>query len=130
MHYVYKLVVGGEPYFGYTSRDPKIRLAEHIKTATTGKWKHRSKLYPVLADMEGDYDSFEIVYEGDSEVNALLTEIGAIRSIGKKNTLNLSDGGEGSTVTVKVDGDKVMVVRRKKATKKIYKPRRRRKRRR
>lgn len=123
-------MVGGEPYYGFTSRLPSIRLAEHVKTAVSGRWKHKSKLYPVLSEFEGDYDSFEIVYEGDSEVNALLTEIGAIRSAGKTNTLNLSDGGEGATVTVKtreVNGKmEVMVV--PKGTKKKQQPRRRRRR--
>ena len=124
--------VGGESYFGFTSRDPEIRLSEHIKTAVSGKWNHNSKLYPVLNEFEGDYDSFKVVYQGESEVDALLTEIGAIRSKGIKNTLNLSRGGEGSTVTVKtreVDGELQIMVVPKRGAKKRAKPTRRQRRR-
>ena len=115
MHSVYKLTVGGEPYFGYTSRDPKVRLEEHLKIAEKGDWKHRSKLYPLLVEMELEYE-FEVLYEGDNELQALLMEIAAIRHAGKENTLNFSDGGEGSTMTVKtqeVNGQlQIMVVPR------------------
>ena len=131
-YFIYKLTVGGEPYFGFTSRPPHIRLEEHIKTALEGKWKHRSKLYPLLNEYEGDYDDFEILYEGDNEQQALLLEIAAIRAAGKENTLNLSDGGEGATMTVKtreVDGRlQVMTVLKKSAKEITRKPRRRRRR--
>ncbi len=100
MFSVYKLVVGGEPYFGFTSRKPRERLEEHIKTAITGKWKHNSKLYPILSEFEGDYESFEILGEHEEELPALLQEIAEIHKAGKDNTLNLSNGGEGSTMTV------------------------------
>ena len=120
MFYVYELTVGGEPYYGFTSRHPRIRLEEHLKTAETGKWKHKSKLYPVLHEMELEH-TFKILKETDSELEALLFEIAAIRSAGKSNTLNLSDGGEGSTITLKtreVNGAmQVMVVPRKKPRK-------------
>ena len=65
--------------------------------------------------------TFKILKETDSELEALLFEIAAIRSAGKENTLNLSDGGEGSTITVKtkeVNGTlQIMVVPRKKPRK-------------
>ena len=100
MHYVYQMVVGGEPYFGYTSRNPEIRREEHIKTALDGKWKHKSKLYPLLHEFEGEH-TFKILHEFTTEFAALCCEITEIRKAGKENTLNLSDGGEGSTMIVK-----------------------------
>ena len=101
MHYVYKLTVGGQPYFGYTSREPQERLKEHLDTAYAQKWKHNSKLYPMLVEMEYEHE-FEVLQSFDTELAALLFEIHSIASVGKDLTLNLSDGGEGSTMTVYV----------------------------
>ena len=100
MHYVYCLTVAGEPYFGYTSRNPHERREEHISTALSGKWRHKSKLYPLLHEMEGEH-KFKILHEFTTEFAALCCEIAEIRKAGKNNTLNLTDGGEGSTMTVK-----------------------------
>ena len=130
MFYVYELKVGGQPYFGFTSRPPHKRLEELLKMAESGKWKHKSKLYPVLHELEGEHE-FQILKETQSELEALLFEIAAIRSKGKKNTLNLSDGGEGSTIIVKLeerDGKQgyVVVPRKKRWTKKKTRRNRRR----
>ena len=116
MHYIYRLIVAGEPYIGYTSRDPQIRREEHIKTALSGNWKHNSDLYPLLHEFEGEHE-FEILHEFSTEFAALCCEITEIRKAGKNNTLNRSDGGEGSTMTVKtreVDGQMQFMVLPKK----------------
>ena len=98
MHYVYKLTVGGIPYFGYTSRDPRVRLKEHLDIAYKQNWKHFSKLYMALVDAEYEHE-FEIVYEEKEEVPALLREIELIRD--NPVNLNLTRGGEGKTKKVK-----------------------------
>ena len=100
MHYVYKLTVGGQPYFGYTSRDPQERLKEHLDAAYSQNWKHNSKLYPMLVEMEFEYE-FEVIGEHQHEVPALIQEIMEIREIGQDLTLNNSKGGEGATVNVR-----------------------------
>ena len=131
MHYVYKLTVGGQPYFGYTSRDPQERLKEHIDEAYRQSWRHNSKLYPLLVEMEYEHE-FEVIGEHDQEIPALLQEIKEIRTVGQDLTLNNSPGGEGSTVTIKTregpDGSFQFKVVSKKARK--PKPRRRRRNRR
>ncbi len=120
MYYVYKLTVGGQPYFGFTSRSPKERLKEHIDTAYANKWKHNSKLYPMLVEMDYDYE-FEVLHEYETELEALLREITEIHNYGQKVSLNNSKGGEGSTINVRSrvqDGTlqfKVTKKRRKKA---------------
>ena len=124
MHYIYQLTVAGEPYFGYTSRNPQVRREEHIKTALSGNWKHNSKLYPLLHEFEGEHE-FEILHEFSTEFAALCCEIKEIRRVGKKYTLNLSDGGEGSTMTVKTresDGQLQFMVVPKKGKKTTSKP--------
>ncbi len=129
MYYVYKLTVGGQPYFGYTSRRPSERLEEHLKIAEKGKWKHTSKLYPLLREMELEHE-FEVVLETTTEFHALCTEILMIREAGKGFTLNVSDGGEGSTMNVKtkmVDGKlQYKVVPRRNTKKRKSRPKRRR----
>ena len=129
MHYVYELKVGGQPYYGYTSRPPQTRLEEHLKMAESGKWKHKSKLYPLLHELEGDHE-FQVLKETTSELEALLFEIAAIRSKGRKNTLNLSNGGEGSTMIVRLkykDGKLGYTVKsRKRSTKRKTRRNRRR----
>ena len=124
MHYIYRLTVAGEPYFGYTSRNPQIRREEHVSTALSGNWKHNSKLYPLLLEMEGEHE-FEILYEFSTEFAALCCEISEIRKAGRNNTLNLSPGGEGSTMTVKtreVSGQLQFMVIPKKGRKAGSKP--------
>ena len=98
---IYKLTVGGIPYFGFTSRSPKDRLEDHLAIAKKNKWKHNSKLYPKLREEKFRYE-FEVVAEYESEIEALLKEIMCIRDAGIDNTLNYSCGGEGKTITVKI----------------------------
>ena len=96
MHSIYKITVDGVSYFGYTSRDPTKRLSEHLRMARRG-WKHRSLLYPALRRSNYQYD-FEVIGIYNNEFKALCKEIMLIRQY-KKN-LNLSPGGEGSTIKV------------------------------
>lgn len=132
-YYVYKLVVRGKPYIGFTSKSPQKRLKEHVDMAINKRWSHHSKLYPLLSTCRGKYDSFEVVYKANTEVEALLKEIELIKEIGKDNTLNLSDGGEGSTVTVRVrehnNKSQLMISPRKRSLKMRLKKGRRRPRR-
>lgn len=99
MHSIYRLSVGGQDYIGYTSRDPQVRLKEHLETARAQKWKHNSKLYPMLVEMEYEYE-FEVIFETENEIYALLREIWEIRQL-NGTSLNNSRGGEGATVVVK-----------------------------
>ena len=101
MHTIYKITVGGLPYFGYTSRPPQERLKEHLDTAYSQKWKHNSKLYPALVEAEYEYD-FEVLHQFETEVEALIKEIQLIWETGKAWTLNNSNGGEGSTMNIRM----------------------------
>lgn len=129
-HYVYKLTVGGVPYFGYTSRLPHERLKEHIEEAKKGKWRHNSLLYPKLVEEKYRYE-FEVIAEHDHEVPALLQEIMEIRD--HEETLNLSKGGEGSTVRIRIreykNGNVQYKVVPRKASKRNRRPKRPRRRR-
>ena len=99
-HYIYKITVGDKIYIGYSSRNPRVRLQEHLETARRGKWRHRSLLYPAL--QEASYEcSMEILAEHLHEVPALLHEIMEIVKVDKETSLNISKGGEGSTVNIK-----------------------------
>ena len=100
MHTIYKLTVGGVPYFGFTSRDPNVRLREHLDVARANNYSHNSLLYPALAAANFQYD-FEVVMETTDELEALFTEIMLIRKTPK--TLNLTKGGEGATLNVKIE---------------------------
>ena len=78
--------------------------------------------------MKGKHE-FEILHELDTEFAALCLEIQEIRKVGKNNTLNLSDGGEGSTMTIKtreVNGQLQFKVVLKKSKTRKPRPKRRR----
>ena len=132
-HSIYRIDCGGQVYYGYTSRDPKERIKEHEDTARGQKWKHNSALYPLLVEMEFEYE-WELVKEFETELEALLAEIVLIANTPKGLSLNLSKGGEGSTIMVKLRTDRsgkreFKVVARKQRKKKPTKPRQRRRRR-
>lgn len=100
-HYIYKLTVDDKIYIGYSSRHPRIRLKEHLETARGNKWRHRSLLYPAL--QLASYEcSMEILAEHPHEIPALLHEIKEIEKVGKEQSLNISKGGEGSTVNIRI----------------------------
>lgn len=129
MFRVYKLIVGGIPYFGFTSRSILKRLDDHIKVAKANKWEHNSKLYPALRKANY-FHNFEVVGEYDTEIEALLKEIMCIREAGIENTLNYSAGGEGKTITVKTRDFKngnlqFKVVPKRKSKKPKQRPKRR-----
>lgn len=131
VHSIYKLTVGGMVYFGYTARDPRERLEEHIDTARKGNWKHNSDLYPKLVECDFKYE-FDVIGEHRHEVPALLQEILEIRN-STDPVLNRSPGGEGSTVLIRIRKFKngniqYKVVPRKKPKQKSLKKRRRRRR--
>ena len=98
MFYVYRLIVAGKPYLGFTSKSPVKRAKEHVKTARSG-WSHNSKLYPMLKSNNFEY-KLEIVGEHIEEIPALMQEIREIYNVGLENSLNVSRGGEGRTVTI------------------------------
>ena len=130
MHSIYKIECGGSVYYGYTSRDPIERIKEHEDTARGQKWKHNSKLYPLLVEMEYEF-TWELVDKFESELQALLTEILLISETPKALSLNLSKGGEGKDLVVKLRTNKqgdleYRVVSRKKPKKKTFKARKRR----
>lgn len=101
MHSIYEIKVKNKIYYGYTSRDPLERLKEHLDIAKRNKWKHKSLLYPALVSSNFKYD-FRIVEQFQTEFDALVKEIKSIRATLKTIRLNLSEGGEGSKITVKV----------------------------
>ena len=101
IHSVYKIMVGDFVYFGYTSRDPRVRLKEHLDEAAGQKWKHNSLLYPALVESELEH-TFEVIGEHPHEIPALLQEIMEIRDTDPVFRLNNSKGGEGSTVNIKI----------------------------
>ena len=90
--YVYRITVAGQDYIGFTSRDPHIRLQEHLKNAREGK---KSKLYNFLRKYNHEH-SFGVIKEFNSEYEALCYEILQIDSY--DSCLNTSRGGEGATM--------------------------------
>ena len=88
--------MGNASYYGYTSRDPDKRLAEHLKKARRG-WKHNSLLYPALVRSGFQYE-FKILFTFKDEFTALKKEIELIYN--NRPNWNVSKGGEGSTMNV------------------------------
>ena len=105
-HSIYQITVGEKVYIGYTSRDPLIRLHEHLESARKGK---RNKLYNALRKHEYRH-SFEVLRTYTSEFRALCGEIRTIASKDAvKNGLNILPGGQGATMEViaveRLDGE-------------------------
>lgn len=90
--YVYRIVVNGQPYIGFTSRNPNVRLSEHLENARNG---NRGKLYNFLRRYNHEH-SFEVLKEFKSEYDALCYEINQIADL--DTCLNTSPGGEGATM--------------------------------
>ena len=95
-HYLYKVTVGGMVYYGYSSRTPSVRVAEHIRDCKKGV---NTKFYNVLRKNDYRLD-FETVGVFDDEFAALVREIELIDK--HKPYLNTSSGGEGRTMIVEV----------------------------
>ena len=97
MHYIYKITTGEDRiYYGYTSRNPKKRLEEHLKSAKDGKTKFHYSL------SNHGLKSFEVLHEYKYELPALKKEIELIYKNYGYNSLNTSPGGEGSEYIIKV----------------------------
>ena len=98
MHYVYLITCNnGKQYCGYTSRDPQIRLKEHLEAARKGKVK--TKFYSNLK--KHGFQSFEVLGTFEEEADALQFEIKFISDNDLRNVgCNTSLGGEGRTLMV------------------------------
>ena len=108
MHSIYKITVRGKAYYGYTSRNPYVRLEEHLGNVSKNI---KTKFYNALRASKGHYQ-FEIVDKFPTEVEALVKEIELIAK--NTNGLNTSPGGEGKTIQVSIVDGKVVVEPRKK----------------
>lgn len=86
---VYQIEIGAESYIGFTTRDPKIRLQEHIDAAKKGSDQ------PVHKQMRnwGYFYSFSVLGQFENEVEALVNE--RLEIIRRQASLNNSKGGEG-----------------------------------
>jgi hypothetical protein len=92
--FVYRLEVGGENYIGFTSKEPKVRLEEHLEAARNDS---PQKVHKALRRF-GEIHTFEVLSEHTNEVEALVAEIITIKKFDAK--LNVSIGGEGNNYSV------------------------------
>ena len=101
-HSLYTITVNGKVYVGYTSRDPHIRLGEHLDNARAGK---RNKLYSALRAHNYKYE-FKIRKVYKTEFRALCGEIRMIEEYDSVyNGLNILPGGQGATMEVIRNGN-------------------------
>ena len=114
MHSIYEITITGKKYYGYTSRDPYLRLREHVDIARDKTT--RTKFYNALRANLGAFE-FKVLYSFKTELEALLKEIELIKKA--KTCLNTTPGGEGKTIQVSIVNGKVVIKKRtfKKKTK-------------
>ena len=106
--WIYIHWIGEQCYVGFTARTPKIRLEEHLESAREGR---KTNFYTALRKNNFRIDKSE-QKSFTTEVDALVEEINLISQYGE-TAMNMTKGGEGNTINVKIK-DGVLSIKPKK----------------
>lgn len=100
--WTYQIWCDSEVYIGFTSRRPSVRFDEHLDNAYKGK---KTRFYSKLRQTGITKTSIQ---KHKDELTALIAEIRMIEFF-QPIALNMTTGGEGNTIKVKLVDSEIIV---------------------